>query len=198
MGHRFPLAAMALILPLVWFGFAGVAGADTVVKQDGTELEGELLSVNDAWVVLRTGGNNIRLAREAVAAIRFGGEAPAPPLKVELRNIRSSDAIDVLLEEKVVIRDARVGGVWVDLTPELKSGNNRLEFRIRNEHAGWGYHLQLRVNGEVETIGCGEPPGFKDPCRCCGKLGNEKGLIDDLPALWIYVDRTEGTAELMR
>jgi hypothetical protein len=189
---------MALILLTVWFGSGAIAVADTVVKQNGQELEGELLSVNDAWVVLKTGGNNIRLSRESVAAIRFGRQQPAPVLKVELRNVRSSDAIDVLLEETVVIRDGRVGGVWVDLTPKLKSGNNRLRFRIRNEHAGWGYHLQLRINGEVETIGCGLPPAFKDPCRCCGKIGNEKGTIDDLPPLWIYVDEAGGTAELIR
>jgi hypothetical protein len=197
MGQRLPLAATVLIL-MVWFGAGGIAVADTVVKLGGQELEGELLSVNESWVVIRVGGNNIRLSRAAVAAIRFGHEPSDPPLKVELRNVKSSDAIDVLLEEQVVIRDGRSGGVWVDLTPELKSGNNRLRFRIRNEHAGWGYHLQLRINGDVETIGCGEPPAFKDPCRCCGKLGNEKGIIDDLPPVWIYVDKEAGTAELIR
>ena len=198
MNQRNLLRAVPLILALLLPGVAGVVSADTVLKQDGRELEGDLLSVNDAWVVLRIDGNNVRVPRAEVAAIRFERKESRPALKVEIRNVRSSDSIDVLLEDEVVIRDAGVGGLWVDLTPRLKSGNNRLGFRIRNEHAGWGYHLQLRINGDLESIGCGTPPGYRDPCRCCGKLGNEKGVIDDLPPMWIYVDTEKGAAELIR
>ena len=196
MDHRFSLRTALLMLPVLLLTVA--ASADVVVRRDGRELTGDLLSVDDAWVVLRSEGNNIRIARPDVAAIRFGGEDSRPAMKVEIRNVRSSDAIDVLLEDEVVIRDARVGGLWVDLTPRLKSGNNKLRFRIRNDHAGWGYQLHVRINGAVETIGCGQPPAFRDPCQCCGKLGNEKGVIDDLPPVWIYVDSAEGTAQLIR
>ena len=197
MSHKFRIrVGVALVALLAAIG--AVLPEDVVEKRDGRKLRGELLSIDDGWVVLQVGTAKVRLQRSEVAMIRFGKENAPPVLKVELRNIRSSDSIDVLLEDEIVIRDARVGGSWVDLTSKLKGGNNRLRFRIRNEHAGWGYHLQMRINGEVQVIACGTPPGFHDPCSCCGKEGYEMGLIDDLPMMWIFVDQDAGSAELVQ
>ncbi len=188
---------LPVVLLCVLFSGAGFAG-DVVEKRDGRKMEGTVLSVDGDFVRIRIGRNDVRVPRGDVAAIRFEEKEVRPSLKVEIRNVRSSDSVDVLLEDEPVIRDAGTGGSWVNLTPKLKKGNNRLRFRIRNHHAGWGYHLQLKINGKVSVIQCGTPPTFREPCRCCGKEGFEVGVIDDLPVMWIYYDPDEGTAELVR
>jgi hypothetical protein len=58
--------------------------------------------------------------------------------------------------------------------------------------------VNVRINGKVTTLKCGNPPRLINPCTCCGKTGHEKGVIDDLPPFWIYVDRGLGEAEIIQ
>jgi hypothetical protein len=190
-----------------WIGTAVVAAvcllavtpplADTVTRRNGRTIEGKVLSVDDSWVVVQSSGDRVRVPRDEVASIHFTEEA-LPPLKVEIRNVRSDDSIDILLEDEFVIRDATEGGSWVDLTPDLKNGNNLMRFRIHNHRGVWGYRVNVRINGKVTTLKCGNPPRLINPCTCCGKTGHEKGVIDDLPPFWIYVDRGLGEAEIIQ
>ena len=172
--------------------------ADVVEKRSGGSLEGDLVSVDTSYVLIRVAGEIVRLPRSQVSAIRLGGDQTVvPPLKVEIRNVRSDDSIDVLLDDEIVLRDAREGGDWIDLTPKLKSGNNPIRLRIRNDRGTWAYRLSLRINGAVTPLACGTPQKREDPCRCCGKTGLEQGIVDDLPVVWLNVDRALGRAEVM-
>ena len=180
--------------------FLAIAGpavlcADTVILNSGARHEGELVSVDEDSVVIRVSGETVRMARKDVASIHF--EPPLPPLKVEIRNVKSDDAIDVFLDTEAVMTDSRLKGGWIDITPKLKNGNNPLRLRIRNSRGIWAYHLNLRVNGVVTNLSCGEPFNLNRPCRCCGKTGEELGTVDDLPLIWIHVDRETGTAEVL-
>lgn len=178
--------------------FPGPTAADTVVRRDGSRVEGRVLSLDAATVRVETDGETIGLPREQVAAIHFTEPEPErPPLKVELRNVRSDDAVDVLLDEQVIIRQGREGGEWIDMTADLKDGNNPLRLRIHNDRGTWAYGLSLRINGVVTRLSCGRPLDSRNPCRCCGKTGRETGIIDDLPVIWLYVDREAGRAEVL-
>jgi hypothetical protein len=171
------------------------ARADTVVMRRGSPVEGTVVSVDAERVVVETGSGRVLLSRSEVASIEF---TPSnPPLRVELRNLRSDDAVEVLLNDEVVLEEAREGGGWVDLTPKLKDGNNALRLRIRNDRGTWAYRLALRINDRVVPVACGTPFRPADPCRCCGKNGHELGVLDDLPPVWIFVDRGLGKAEVL-
>ena len=170
--------------------------ADTVVHSDGSHTEGQVVSVTEDQVLLRTAGETLAIPRAEVASIHF--ERPRPPLKVEIRNIRSDDAVDVLLAGEIVMSRAREKGAWIDLTPKLKDGNNSLRLRIHNARGGWAYHLDLRINGVVTKLSCGKPYDRNNPCECCGKSGDEIGVVDDLPLIWVHVDREQGHAEILR
>jgi hypothetical protein len=183
------LVAVALCIPFF-------AAADVVTLHSGRTIEGSVVSVDERWVQIDTESGRTRVEREKVASITFAEAAP-PPLKVEVRNVRADDSIDVLFHDEVVIREARTAGSWVDLTPMLKDGNNPLRFRIRNERKTWGYVVHVRINGKVTRLDCGEPPDTRAPCTCCGKTGLETGIIDDLPPVWIYVDLGLGEAEVI-
>jgi ribosomal protein S1 len=182
------MAAAALLSPL--------AVADIVTLRSGKTVEGEVVSVDDRHVVVRTDRSNLRLSRSEVASIDFTDTAR--PLKVEIRNVRADDYLDVLVEDEVVIRDARNEGSWIDITSKLKDGNNALTFRIRNDRNTWGYIVHVRINGKVTKLACGNPPDTNQPCRCCGKTGTERGIIDDLPPVWIHFDSGLGEAEVIR
>ena len=171
--------------------------ADTLVRRDGTREEGTLVSVDPSKVVIRTGRGEISVPRSDVASVTFGSSPSAPPFKVEVRHVRSDDALDLWLDDRAVIREAREGGSWIDLTPWLKDGNNPLRLRIRNDRGTWAYRFLLRIDGEVQTFSCGTPLRSDDPCTCCGKTGRETGVIDDLPVIWIHVDRALGRAEVI-
>ncbi len=154
-----------------------------------------MVAVDAEHVVVDAAGGRVRLPRSNVASIEFA--ARDLPLKVELRNLRSDDAVDVFVNGEVVLQEAREGGSWVDLTPRLKDGNNALRLRIRNDRGTWAYRLALRINGEIVPIACGTPFRPDDPCRCCGKEGRELGVLDDLPTVWLFVDRGLGKAEVL-
>jgi hypothetical protein len=184
------VAAMA-----VWLAGPTAVCADTVELTSGARHEGELVSVDAEFVVIRVSGETLKIPRREVASIHF--EPPAPPLKVEIRNVKSDDALDVYLDDHIVMADARQRGSWIDITPKLKDGNNPLRLRIHNSRGIWAYHLNLRVNGVVTPLSCGEPFDLNQPCRCCGKTGEETGIVDDLPPIWIHVDRETGSAEVL-
>ncbi len=190
-----------VVLPLVlaWsFAIGSPARADRVTGERGDVVEGHVLSVDEESVVVETTEGRIRLRRSAVQAIEFGEwSQEAPPLRVEIRNVRSDDAVDVYLHDELVIERAREGGEWVDLTDRLKNGNNPIRLRIHNARAGWAYHLNVRINGVPSTLRCGTPLRPDQACRCCGKTGRELGEIDDLPVIWLYVDRELGFAEIV-
>jgi len=186
-------AAVVTIAFAAWFPALG----DVVTLHSGRTVEGRVLTVDDRWVVVETDSERVRIERERVASITFADEAP-PPLKVEVRNVLADDSIDVLFNDEVVIRDARTGGSWIDLTSMLKDGNNSLRFRIRNARGTWGYVVHVRINGTVTRLQCGDPPRADSPCDCCGKTGTETGIIDDLPPMWIFADRAAGDAEVIR
>lgn len=173
--------------------------ADTIARRDGSTVEGEVLSVDGQKIVMRTSSGTVSLPRREVVSIHFSeSEALLPPLKVEIRNIRSDDSVDVLVNDEIVLREGREGGSWIDLTSRLKEGNNALRLRIHNDRGTWAYRLGLRVNGVVSTLSCGKPLDRSHPCRCCGKTGTESGIIEDLPIVWLFVDRQAGSAEILR
>lgn len=170
--------------------------ADTVVRRDGSRVEGDVLSVDAHDVIVQTSEGRVSVPRQKVDSILFA-EPPAPPLKVEIRNVRSDDTLDVFVEGNLVLRDAREKGEWTDITPLLKDGNNNVRLRIHNARGIWAYHLNFRINGVVSEIACGTPLDLNGPCTCCGKTGRELGEIDDLPLIWLHVDRPLGTAEIL-
>ncbi len=193
---RVPFRCAATLLAVAVL--ATVASAtDVVVRRGGADVEGHVVSVDESHVVVNTDRGRVRIPRSQVSSITFGGAVrPAPPLKVEIRNERADDALDVLLDDEPIIERARAEGSWIDITDRLKTGNHALRLRIHNDRGGWGYRVGVRINGVVTRVECGEPP--VRPCRCCGKNGTEVGVIDDLPITWIWVDRDLGTAELQR
>lgn len=169
--------------------------ADTIRLRDGRSVEGGLLRVDERSVVVRTDRGDVRFDRALVAAIEFVPQRP--PLKVELRNARSDDSIEVLLNDRPVVTGGGEMGAWVDLTERLNGGNNALRLRIHNQRGSWAWALNLRINGKVQRLGCGMPNDRERPCRCCGMTGFETGTIDDLPPIWLFVDRDAGTAEVL-
>lgn len=186
-----PALAVAVALAVA----AGVPTvADVVERRGGSRLEGTVVSLDAEALVLDTGSSRLRIPRSELVSIVF---VAAPALKVELKNVRSDDAVDVLLDGDEVLRDAREGGSWVDLTDRLKDGNNALRLRVHNERGSWAYRLHLRVNGRVLPLECGAPGVAGAGCTCCGKTGRELGTIDDLPTVWIHVDRATGSAEVL-
>ncbi len=168
--------------------------ADTILRRDGTRFEGTVVTVDSAFVVLQHSSGTLRIQRADVASITF---ETVLPMKVEIRNVKSDDALDVLVDGDLVIRDARDGGEWVDITSRLKDGNTQMRLRIRNDRGGWAYRVHLRLNGQVVPLACGTPHSAGEGCRCCGKTGTEIGTIDDLPEIWIHVDRAQGRAEVL-
>ena len=169
--------------------------ADRVERADGSAVEGRVTAVDEQTVRVRTDRGEIAVPRREVVSIHFATEVH--PLKVELRNVRSDDSVEVLLDQETVIREAREGGSWVDLTPKLKEGNNPVRLRVRNARGAWAYHVEFRINGKLVPLSCGKPGPPPEGCRCCGKTGLETGEIDDLPVVWIWVDRALGTAEVI-
>jgi len=167
---------------------------DTVVRRDGSRFDGTVTTVDATFVVIQTSSGPMRLPRPDVASISFG---ELKPLKVEIRNVKSDDALDVLVDGEEVIRDARDGGAWIDITSRLKDGNTPMRLRVRNQRASWAYQVHVRINGEVIPLTCGTPLAAGHGCTCCGKTGNEVGTIDDLPEVWIHVDRALGRAEIL-
>jgi hypothetical protein len=168
--------------------------ADTVTRRDGSRIEGRVVAVDAEAVVVESDSGTQRLRRGDVVSISF--EAPAPPLKVEIRNVRSDDAADLLVEGDTVVADARDGGSWIDITPKLKEGNNRLGLRIRNTHGTWAFRFHLRINGTVVPVSCGTPGKADDPCTAFGHTGRESGTVEVGP-IWLHVDRALGRAELL-
>lgn len=144
--------------------------------------------------MVATDSGTQRLRRVDVASISF--EAPVAPLKVEIRNVRADDAADLLVEGEAVVTDAREGGSWIDITPRLKEGNNRLGLRIRNSRGTWAFRFHLRINGDVVPVACGTPLKPDDPCTAFGHTGLESGTIEVGP-IWLHVDRALGRAELL-
>jgi hypothetical protein len=175
---------------------AAVSGtsADTIVRRDGTRFEGTVATVDAAFVVLQTPSGTLRIARGEVLSIAF---ETVLPMKVEIRNVKSDDALDVLVDGDLVIRDARDGGEWVDITSRLKDGNTPIRLRIHNDRGAWAYRIHVRLNGQVVPLACGTPQATGQGCTCCGKTGTEHGTIDDLPEIWIHVDRAQGRAEIL-
>ncbi len=182
-----PLAIAALFAPAVL--------ADRVIRHDGSHIEGHVVSVDAESVVVETDRGRTRIDRASVASIEF--EPAEPPLKVELRVIQVDEAIDILVHDELILERARTSGGWIDISERLKTGNNPIRLRIHNTRQGWAYRLSLRVNGQARPLECGTPYRISDACRCCGKRGNERGVIDDLPVIWLWVDRDLGTAELI-
>ncbi|HEX6853359.1 MAG TPA: hypothetical protein VF139_18320 [Candidatus Polarisedimenticolaceae bacterium] len=173
---------------------ADVIRADVVTRRNGTRVEGRVVSVDADAVVVETDSGRTRLLRSDVATVSF--EAVAPPLKVEIRNVRADDAADLLVEGEAVIVDAREGGSWIDVTSKLKEGNNRLGLRIRNDRGTWAYRFHVRINGTVVPVACGTPMKQDDPCTAWGHSGLETGTFEVGP-IWLNVDRALGRAELL-
>lgn len=168
--------------------------ADSVERRDGSRVEGAVLTVDETSVMLRTSSGTMRIPRADVATISFGS---VKPIKVEIRNVKSDDALDVLVNGDEVLRDARDGGEWIDITERLKDGNNAVRLRIHNDRGDWAYHLNLRLNGQVVPVACGTPQSSGRGCKAGGRTGHELGVIDDLPEIWIHVDRALGRAEIL-
>src|SRR5262245_41102223 len=131
---------MAFIVSAV----TATASADTVVRRDGSRVEGVVASLDGVEFVVETPSGKVRIPRGDVMSISF---ASLKPLKVEVRNVKSDDAVDVLVDGEPVIRDARDGGEWIDITSRLKEGNTPIGLRIHNERGGWAYHVNFRLNG---------------------------------------------------
>jgi hypothetical protein len=191
-------AAALALLALVTVGLSATdARADRVERRNGPDVEGDVLTLDEGQVKIRTPEGTVSIPRDQVRAIVFDElAAPPPPLKVEIRNVRSDDFLDVLLDDEPIIQRAREGGRWIDVTDKLKDGNNPLRLRIHNERRVWGYHFTVRINGTVTKLECGTPAAGRG-CQCCGKTGFETGTIEDLPVVWIHVDRALGIAEVL-
>ena len=144
-----------------------------------------------------TSGRRVRIDRAQVQIIRLTPTAADDPyLKVELRPVSANDSMDVSLNGEFLWEDVRGSKAWLDITDQIKTGNNELRLRIHNDRASWSYHLSLRVNGVVTSLRCGEPLR-SIPCRCCGMNGDETGVLNDLPSFWLHADRAQGTVELL-
>lgn len=192
-----PSSRRAAIFAVLAAFFAGAfARADVVVRHDGSTLRCRVIAVDEEAVVVEVDAARRSVPRVEVAEIRFDRDEPV--IRVEIKNIDSDDALDVLLEGETVLREGRRGGEWIDLTPRLKDGNNAVRFRIRNARGPWAYRVALRVNGETTILECGTPHRGDDPCRDFGHSGIESGTIDDLPPFWIHVDRATGRVEVLR
>lgn len=170
------------------------ARADTVERRDGSRVDGTVASVDDTSVMVRTSSGTMRIPRADVATIAFDS---VKPIKVEIRNVKSDDAVDALVNGDEVIRDARDGGEWTDITARLKDGNNAVRLRIHNDRGDWAYHLNLRLNGQVVPLACGTPQSKGRGCKEGGRTGHEIGVIEDLPVVWIHVDRALGRVEIL-
>lgn len=194
-----PGPIMRRVVGLVAFALCGGLGwADRVTERDGRVTEGHVISVDESSVIVDTGSSKLRLDRGGVVSIEFGPAAESPPpLKIEIRNVRSDDAVDVWVDDELVIDRAREGGEWIDLTDKLKDGNNAIRLRIHNARSGWAYHLGVRINGSHTRLQCGTPLRADRSCDCCGFTGRELGEID-LPVIWIHVDRALGFAEVLQ
>lgn len=193
MSHRTRLSIVVPAVLAVW-AVSAPALADTVERRDGSRFEGEVVSLDASALLLQTSSGTMRFPRAEIASIVF---ASVKPIKVEIRNVKSDDAVDVFVDGDAVIRDARDGGEWIDITSRLKEGNTAIGLRIRNDRGSWAYHVNLRLNGKVVPVVCGTPLSAGKGCTSQGRTGNELGTIEDLPLIWIHVDRALGRAEIL-
>jgi hypothetical protein len=136
----------------------------------------------------------VSLDRAEVATISSSGPKP---LRVEIKNERSDDAVDVELDGGRVTHGASEGGEWIDITGKLKDGNHDLRLRIRNDRGEWAYRPSLRISGRVIPLECGAPRVAGRVRTRRGKTGWETGVIDDLPTAWLFVDGASGRAEVL-
>jgi hypothetical protein len=170
------------------------AAAGTVIRRDGSRLEGHVVSLDEAAVIVETGTGTVRLKRADVASIAF--QEVAPPMRIENRDVRTDDAVDVFADNESAIAGARGSGEWPGIPAKLKEGNAPPRLRIRNDRGTWAYRPVLPIDGKATQIMRGAALARTRPGSCCGMTGTEAGS-SDLPATWINVDPGLGRAEVL-
>jgi hypothetical protein len=188
--------ASVFLLPALLAFFPLSAAADEVVLRDGERLEGEVLSLDDEKLVIRLpGGERRHVGRERVERILLKPAAEVPPIRVEVKNLGSDDALDVWLNDDQVIAASRISRDWIDLTDLLRDGSNEIRATVHNKRGSWSYRWALRVQGKATTFECGIPN--RAGCTEEGQSGDETGEIE-LRSIWVYLDRDEGRVEIER
>jgi hypothetical protein len=194
--HRSLRYQVALFLGLGLLGATG-APADEVILRDGERLTGDVLSLDREELLLRlAGGDKRHVPRDRVARIEFSAPEEVPPIRVELRNMGSDDALDLWLNGEPIFENSPSTHEWLDVTDRLRDGSNEVRFAVRNARGIWAYRWGVRIRGKTTILECGRPPRLG--CSEEGFTGNEKGTIGPLPSVWIYVDRREGLVDLDR
>lgn len=172
------------------------AVADEVVLRDGETMQGEVISLDDETLLIRLAGGERRfVGRERVDRIILSPPAEVPPIRVEVKNLGSDDALDLWLNDEKVLEGSRVSREWIDLTDRLREGSNEIRVVVFNERESWAYRWALRLQGRATTFECGIPA--RAGCTEEGHTGTEKGEIE-LPSVWVFVDRDEGRVEIDR
>ncbi len=174
--------------------------ADVVTLHDGTRIEGVVLSFQNDILRIRTIEGEIReLGKKLIERIEFEGveeKFPVKKLKVELKNIATDDYLDIFVNSQKVIKRERESGEWKDVTSLLKDGANDVRVHVHNDRDFWSYKWAVRINGRVFIQQCGEPNRPLGHCQRFGLTGKELGVIENIPALWLYVDFRQGTCEI--
>jgi hypothetical protein len=194
MSRRTPYRVLCLTLLSV-LAVLGAA-ADEVLLRDGERLEGEVVSLDDETLLIRlTGGERRFVGRERVDRIILTPPEDVPPIRVEVKNLGTDDALDLWVNDEKVLEGSKISREWIDVTGMLRDGSNEFRAEVLNERQSWAYRWALRLQGKATTFECGIPS--RAGCTEDGREGNETGRIE-LPSVWVFVDRDEGRVEIDR
>ncbi len=201
----FTLARKAAVTKVFFLSLLLMTGAfslaDVITLNDGTRIEGVVLSFQNDTLKMRTiKGEVLEFEKGLIEKIEFeGGEKKisGKKLKVELRNIVTDDYLDIFVNSQKVITRARKSGDWKDVTSLLKEGANDVRVHVHNDRDFWSYKWAVKINGRVFIQQCGEPNRPLGHCQRFGLTGKEIGVIESIPPLWLYVDFRQGKCEIV-
>jgi hypothetical protein len=185
--------ACLLVVGLIGAFSGGAAvGLDRVVLRDGTELEGRLVSVDEAVAIVDVeGGGREHVDRDRLARIEFGEAAPA--LSARVKVYEADDEVTLYLDGIPLAAPADLAGGWIDLAPLLQEGPNLLTGEVFNDGGTWAYRWVLEVDARKYRFTCGL--AHKSGCRRGGLSERARG---EMPAgrAWLFVDRRSGDIEV--
>ncbi len=167
---------------------------DRVALADGSELSGQVVSLDAHALVIEVDGARRTVPRREVLRIELG-ETPPPPLVARVKVAEADDEVRLLLDEREIASPAQLRAEWFDLAPLLGDGPHHLTAEVTNRRGLRAWRWVLEAGGKKETFACGLTG--RSGCTADGQPANAQGTF---PAggVWLYVKRAEGRIEIER
>lgn len=187
---RLPLRAVLCACALV---FPAALAVDTVVLRDGSEIEGQVVSLDAGRLVVDlTDGSRKSFARADVQSIEFG-EREMPPIKARVMVNESDDEVRLYLDGREIASPGELQAGWIDIAPLLAEGANQITAEVLNQAGTWSYRWTIEAGGQRHVFSCGLRG--KTGCMREGGTGQERGTMTAGRA-WVYLKRRAGEVKL--